>query len=172
MLTKSNRRCTGFTLLELMMVLVLLGISSSLVIGRFFSTDSSVSKTTTYLNDSLKYIQEQAIQQEMLFGLIVTKRGWQPVKYCGDNAAGKNKWCKAGSFYSLPGYSLFSLRTERQDITLPEYILTEQVPQLWFLPDGESTLFRLCVSQRNREQCLNGGGFMSFESEGEAVEKE
>ncbi|MCE1613400.1 hypothetical protein LWT82_23700 [Enterobacter ludwigii] len=155
-----------------MMVLVLLGIASSLVIGRFFATDPSVSKTITSLKGSLKYIQEQAVQQEMLFGLIVTKTGWQPVKYCGDNAAGKNKWCKAGSFYSLPGSGSFSLNIERQNITLLQHILPEDVPQLWFMPDGESTVFRLCVSQRHREQCLNGEGFMSFESEGETFEKE
>ncbi|WP_261119777.1 prepilin-type N-terminal cleavage/methylation domain-containing protein [Serratia ficaria] len=172
MLPKSNYRYAGFTLLELMMVLVLLGTASSLVIGRFFSADSSISHTATYLKSSLKYMQEQAIQQETLFGLIVTKTGWQPVKYCGDSAAGNNKWCKAGSFFSLPESALFSLDVEQQDITLHQQIVTGQAPQLWFLPDGETTLFRLCIARRNCGQCLNGGDFMSFESGEEICEKE
>ncbi|WP_071823856.1 prepilin-type N-terminal cleavage/methylation domain-containing protein [Serratia sp. FGI94] len=172
MLAKSNYRSAGFTLLELMMVLVLLGIASSLVIGRFFSADASISHTAIYLKDSLKYMQEQAIQQETLFGLVVTKTGWQPVKYCGDSATGNHKWCKAGSFFSLPGSALFALDVERQTITLPEQIVTGQTPQLWFLPDGEATLFRLCIARRNCGQCLNGGGFMSFDSGEEICEKE
>lgn len=155
-----------------MVVLVLMGIASSLVIGQFFAEKSPLSRTTAYLNSSLNAFQEQAIQQEMLFGLVVTRRGWQPVKYCGGNSVGKKDWCKAGTAFELPDSSAFSLNIERQDVRLPERFGEKLLPQLWFFPDGDSTVFRLCVVRRNCQQCLSSSGFMAFEAGEESCEKE
>ena len=67
---KNKDFAKGFTLIEILIVLIIIGITSTLVILNFNSV-SSIEKQTSGIEDSINFLTEESIITGKIIGLFV-----------------------------------------------------------------------------------------------------
>ncbi|WP_431223434.1 type II secretion system minor pseudopilin GspH [Serratia sp. L9] len=156
----TDRRQRGFTLLEMMLVIVLIGLTGSLVIGRLSADRDPFARPATALMATLQNALEQATQQQTLYGLALAHNGWQLMAYR------REQWHQVQHApFTLSEQMDISLRIEQQFIPLPARLAAQAEPQLWIYPGGETTVFTLSLQQGNCAQRTSASGFMAFQRE-------
>lgn len=77
----SQQLSKGFTLIELVMVIILLGIVSAIVLPRFFSTSPfSNANTLTELQSSLNYTRNRAVTSQCTMEFRIDSSGWSVLR--------------------------------------------------------------------------------------------
>ncbi len=125
----------GFTLLEMMLVLLLLGIGAWLVVGQLPSSAYRVEQESQRLAERLQRLTYQATLEGRLYGLRVQPDRWQ-----------LKRWHAHGwQDLSLPqgGGSQTLPSGWRLELIEPLQEIVEETPQVLMLPGGEVTPFRL-----------------------------
>lgn len=160
MAPRTDRRQRGFTLLEMMLVVVLIGITGTLVLGRLSADRGLFTRPAATLMATLYHAREQATQQEALYGLALAHNGWQLMIYRSD------RWHQVQQpAFSLPEPLDIALQIEQQPIALPARLTSSAEPQLWIYPGGETSVFTLSLLQGNCSQRFTANGFMTFKRE-------
>lgn len=163
-MAQSSDHQRGFTLLEIMVVMVLLGITSSLVLNRFFTDRDPLANSAMALKVTLQKTLDQATQHQTLYGLAVAKNGWTQMAYRYETASEQYHWQEIKeNALTLPEGILATLDIEQQVILLPEQLTLPLVPQVLVYPGGETSVFSMTLLQGNCTQQLNANGFISFQ---------
>lgn len=158
MAPSTDRRHGGFTLLEMMLVIVVIGISGTLVVGRLSADSDPFARPATALTATLQHALEQATQQETLYGLALAHNGWQLMTYR------RERWHQVQqSPFTLPEQMAIELQIEQQPIPLPARLTPQAEPQLWIYPGGETSVFTLSLLQGSCSQRTTASGFMAFQ---------
>lgn len=163
-MAQSSDHQRGFTLLEIMVVMVLLGITSSLVLNRLFADRDPLARSAMALKVTLQKTLDHATQQQTLYGVAIAKNGWQLMAYRDETASEQYHWQEIpGNTFTLPEEITTTLEIEQQAISLPEQLTSPVVPQIWIYPGGETSIFSLSLLQDNCTQRINASGFISFQ---------
>ncbi|HGM5491617.1 TPA: type II secretion system minor pseudopilin GspH [Serratia fonticola] len=158
MARRTDRRQRGFTLLEMMLVVVLIGITGTLALGRLSADRGLFTRPAATLMATLYHAREQATRQEALYGLALAQNGWQLMIYRGD------RWHRAQQpSFTLPAQMEMALQIEQQSISLPARLTSSAEPQLWIFPGGETSVFALNLLQGHCSQRFTANGFMTFQ---------
>jgi general secretion pathway protein H len=160
---------SGFTLLEIMLVIVLMGSVATLVIGTFPSADERIrDRFSQKLNDALTYASEMAMYNEQVYGLLVHENKWA-LKVLNKHQSGKEsvlwpdyEWrqVKQGRYSfndALPdSYRLKLFISGKKTEFNSEHI---DEPQIVFLPGGEITDYRLEILNKDTQKIsiINSG---------------
>ncbi|MEE4409820.1 MULTISPECIES: type II secretion system minor pseudopilin GspH [unclassified Serratia (in: enterobacteria)] len=149
----------GFTLLEIMLVLLLLGITSSLVMLRSPATESQLARQGEQLAWQLNEVAERAEREGTTYGVVFSRSGWRIV------AAGQpqDKTAVAIGLPLAAGVELL-LAQEGQAIQLDEAWPPQEEPQVWLYPGGETTVFSVTLLQGKCQWQLSATGFFTFET--------
>jgi general secretion pathway protein H len=133
-LTPLAVRQRGFTLLEMMLVLLLLGIGTWLVIGQMPSTSYRAERESQRLAERLERLTYQATLEGRTFGLLVEPGRWQ-----------FKHWHTQGwRDLALPQGAGGQILPKGWRLELEQPLETaEGVPQVLMLPGGEVTPFQL-----------------------------
>jgi general secretion pathway protein H len=137
-----RRRCEGFTLLELMIVLVLIGVLVGMV---SFATGMSPAQQARQEADALagviRQLRERAVLESQEYGvrlsgdgyrvLRLDVRGWEPV-------SGFNRW---------PDHLRLRLKHDGYSVSLGS---DEGPPQLLMLSSDETSVFTLTFETKGR----------------------
>ncbi|WP_431223965.1 type II secretion system minor pseudopilin GspH [Serratia sp. L9] len=135
------RRERGFTLLEMMLVLLLLGIGTWLVIGKLPNSAYRVEQESQRLAERLQRLTYQATLEGRTYGLRVEPGRWQ-----------LKRWHAQGwQDVTLPqGAAAQTLPAGwRLELLPPMQETAEGAPQVLMLPGGEVTPFQLRYFLRN-----------------------
>lgn len=147
------RRARGFTLLEIMLVLLLLGVASSLVMLSFPADKAQLARQGERLHAWLNDAVESAEREGMRYGMAFGHDGWRIVS--GDERTMVKE-------HALPQDIVLQLSVEGQAFSLGE-VLAER-PQVWLYPGGETTLFSIALSQGQCRWQLYAPGYFMFET--------
>lgn len=165
LLTDTTRH-RGFTLLEIMLVIVLIGLTSSLVINQFSTGRNPLANVSNQLEVTLKNTLERANQKQTLYGLAFAQNGWQLMVYSDNERSEKSSWHPTKvSPFTLPEMIAVALEVERKKITLAARLTPDMEPQIWIFPGGETTLFTVSLSYDLCVQRIIASGFMSFQQQ-------
>ncbi len=145
----------GFTLLEMMLVLVLLGVSSSLVMLSFPAREITLTREGERLSGWLNGVAERAEREGVNYGVIFSRDGWHSV--AEQQPALKDA-------YRLPAGITLRLSLEGQDVALSSREKTDRQPQVWLYPGGETTIFSIVLMQGKCEWQLNAPGYFVFDT--------
>ncbi|QPS22137.1 type II secretion system minor pseudopilin GspH [Serratia plymuthica] len=153
-------RCErGFTLLEIMLVLLLLGITSSLVMLRSPAVENQLARQGEQLAWQLNEVAERAEREGTTYGVAFSRKGWRIV------AAGQPQDKTAVAIGSpLPAGVELSLALERQAVSLKGEWPPQEEPQVWLYPGGETTVFSVTLLQGKCQWQLSATGFFTFET--------
>lgn len=142
----------------MMLVVVLIGITGMLAFGRLSADRNPFTRPATTLMATLHHAQEQAIQQEALYGLALARNGWRMMIHRG------NRWHQVQQpSFTLPERMDIALQIEQQPISLPTGLTSQTEPQLWIYPGGETSIFTLSLLQGGCRQRFTANGFMTFQ---------
>jgi general secretion pathway protein H len=124
----------GFTLLEMMLVLLLLGIGTWLVIGQMPSTSYRAERESQWLAERLQRLTHQATLEGRMYGLWVQPNRWQF----------KHWHAQGWRDLVLPQGAGAQTLPSGWRLELDQPLETaEGIPQVLMLPGGEVTPFRL-----------------------------
>lgn len=171
----------GFTLIEVMLVIVLMGILASVVVVNFVSEpkDKVLSRETERLQQLIHFASEQAILKHIDFGLVLDDDGYQFVVFDGTRwqavpeprAFAEHQWPDnltvelqldglAFAEDSLMGQDEFQEQQEQMLKQLTDNALRsgEQnekkrplLPQVYILSSGEISPFLLVLSDQTEQ---------------------
>ncbi|CAI1048189.1 Tfp pilus assembly protein FimT [Serratia quinivorans] len=164
MVPSRRRRVRGFTLMEIMLVLVLIGLAGAVIVPQGRSERAEFANAMTTLTLALNAAQQRAEQTGFPVGIAVAEQGWQRMLFpLAEQSDAAESWRVDGE-HSLMLSDSFSLALslEQQEIALPSAITPDATPQIWFYPGGEMSLFTLKLRQKRCEQAIASNGFMSF----------
>lgn len=144
----------GFTLLELMLVLVIIAVSSSLVMLSYGQADSAKKtalQIADQLNSMIEFCVDKAAFEGKPLGVLLSADGWQIVQ----PVQSKNeRW----RWIPLPGDRRLTLAGEWGSaikINVQPFELKEsETPQILVLPDGQITPFTLALNAQETRQPL------------------
>lgn len=148
------KREGGFTLLEIMLVLVLLGIASSLVMLRSPTQEGQLARQGELLAWQLLEAAERAEREGKIYGVAFSHGGWRIVADDRQPDEGTSP---------LPAGVGLRLALERQNIAL-DAAWPPTEPQVWLYPGGETSVFTVTLRQGNCIWQLNATGFLAFET--------
>jgi general secretion pathway protein H len=162
----AQRGARGFTLLEMMLVIVLLASVSMMVMGALPSRGTDIRRESSRLLNILHWAQEQSMLDGDIYGLSVASDGWQLLKLCHTNcedpiASADNVW--PGAVWLAARQKSTLLRRSLSDVVLllsveqNNQLLKAQednviAPQLLFYPGGESSQFDLRLMDAEKPQ--------------------
>ncbi|MBT2338210.1 MULTISPECIES: type II secretion system minor pseudopilin GspH [Pseudomonas] len=132
-----GRRCRGFTLLELMVVIVLIGMVAGMV--SFAIGPSPTREARQNARDFIAVVQqlrERAVLDGQEFALRIHPRGYQALRL---DAQG---WTAVSALQRLPDNLTLGLEQDGHAATLDD---TQGVPQLLMLSSDEISPFRLFI---------------------------
>lgn len=158
MAPQTDRRHTGFTLLEMMLVIMLIGITGTFAVSRLSADRDPFARPAATLMATLQNALERSTQQEALFGLALAQNGWQLMVYRG------GRWHPVRqSPFILPEHMDIALQIEQQAFSLPARLPPQSEPQLWIFPGGETSVFTLSLLHGSCRQIFSANGFMTFQ---------
>lgn len=149
-------RQRGFTLLEMMLILLLIGVSAGMVMLAFpASRDDSAAQTLARFEAQLRFVQQRGLQTGQFFGVSVHADRWQflvlQARESNDPPLASDGWS---------GYRWLPLRAGRVatsgsvagntlHLTFPqgETWAPGDNPDVLIFPGGEMTPFRLTVGK-------------------------
>ncbi|AJI83196.1 general secretion pathway protein H [Yersinia enterocolitica] len=170
---KANRASRGFTLMEIMLVLVLLGCMAKLALGTL-SSSGEINQESNRLAVALQWAAHQAELDGKVYGLSVSNDKWQlmtlnnqphnkgesylwPHHYWHPINDGKLKQQR-----QLPNGLLLELTLQDQPIPLSgmqdDGLINE--PKVVFYPGGESSLFELTLSGDGQTRRITDRGVL------------
>lgn len=139
----------GFTLLELMVVVALIGLLSATVIVNFSpeKKEKPIPETMARIKFQLRSISERAIEEQRWFGFSFSDHAYQLMTFT------KHGWQKASGSKQqmIPQEVDIMLESEGSVV---RFNSPESEPQIQLSPDGLITPFRLRLSLFNEEQEL------------------
>lgn len=147
------RHIRGFTLLEIMLVLLLLGVTSSLVMLSFSADEKALARQGERLHHWLNALTDRAERQGITYGVAFSNGGWRCVAAAGQE-------CREP--YALPDGITLRLSVEGQTVALDDAAAT--LPQVWLYPGGETTAFSVTLAQGKCLWRLNALGYFVFET--------
>lgn len=152
----ARSRLSGFTLVELMIVLVVLGVMAGMAVISFRNDPvTQLEREQLRLQGLLNFAADEAVLQGALLGLAVDSHSYQLVLFDADNQAWQTQQGRYFSAYSLPESIALSIeldgdrltRLEQQQIEdISKAVGVEQVvPVILFLASAEITPFILTL---------------------------
>ncbi|ASL86449.1 TPA: prepilin-type N-terminal cleavage/methylation domain-containing protein [Serratia marcescens] len=147
------RRIRGFTLLEIMLVLLLLGVTSGLVMLSFPADEKALARQGERLNHWLNALAERAEREGVSYGVAFGSGGWRSVAAAGQASR---------EAYALPDGIALWLSVEGQTVALDD--AAARPPQVWLYPGGETTAFSVALSQGRCLWRLQAPGYFVFET--------
>lgn len=132
-----GRGCRGFTLLELMVVIVLMGVLAgmvSLAIG-----PSPAREARQQAQDFIRVVQalrERAVLDAREYGVRLQSRGYQALRFEAEG------WAAVAGVQRLPDNLTLGLELDGHEVTLDD---APGAPQLLMLSSDEISPFRLSV---------------------------
>jgi general secretion pathway protein H len=148
LLTRNCRCTTGFTLLEILLVVLIIGIVSSLLVMSTSTSGSSrkLQQEAERLVALLQYARQQAILENRLYGLQLQHRGYQFMVYQNRN------WQVA----EQTTMRLRQLPQQGRIYLLGPVPVDPQQPAVMFSPLGEQDDFQLRLSLRDYHWRVTG----------------
>lgn len=158
--TKAKTASRGFTLMEIMLVLVLLGSMATLVLKTLPSSSRELSQESDQLTVALQWAAQQAELDGKIYGLSLSPHQWQLMTL-------NSQPHKRGESYLWPNHywhpvSIGKLQQQRplpdnltlalalQDQPIPLNTMQDESlidePKVIFFPGGESSPFELTLS--------------------------
>lgn len=129
----------GFSLVEVMMVVAIIGLMASAVVLTLPSNDQKTKQTLTRLETALVALSRNSILSGNIIGLVITQDGFETVRLSDDGWVADNSTLKPEVRQWLP-LTLTSLQVEGASLSTAA---TGLQPQLWFLPTGEHPAYSL-----------------------------
>lgn len=145
---KAERRQTGFTLLEIMVVLVLIGIITTFAVLSLRSRDERLSEEVQRLVAVLELNRQEALFQGEQRGAFFTETGYVLLQ---QDAEGHWLPLPAGGLAAarqLPSGFMFGLEVEGRPVSFA----ADTVPQVLWYSSGEATEFRLALYADGEKQ--------------------
>ncbi|MCC4105784.1 prepilin-type N-terminal cleavage/methylation domain-containing protein [Serratia ureilytica] len=146
------RRIRGFTLLETMLVLLLLGVTSGLVMLSFPADEKPLAQQGERLSHWLNALVERAEREGVRYGVAFDDGGWRSVAEAERESREQ---------YALPDGVALRLSVEGQTVALAA---EATLPQVWLYPGGETTAFSVELSQGKCLWRLQAPGYFVFET--------
>lgn len=144
----------GFTLLELMLVLVIIAVSSSIVMlsyGQADSSEKTASRTADQLNSMIEFSVDHAALEGKPLGMLLSPVGWQIMQPVADKN-GDWHWIPLPDDHRLTMAGRWDSAVE---INVQPFELKDNgTPQIIILPDGQITPFTLNLSSQETRQQL------------------
>jgi general secretion pathway protein H len=150
-MTQSQR---GFTLLELMLVLVIIAASSGIVMlsyGQSESSQKTATRTAEQLNSMMAFGVDKAGFEGRPLGMLLSVNGWQIMQPVRDKK-GKWRWAPLAGDHRLAMAGQWDPAIEIK--TEPFDLKESGTPQIILLPDGQITPFSLRFSSQETRQQL------------------
>jgi general secretion pathway protein H len=157
-----SRKAAGFTLIEILVVVVIIGVISSLVILTVNLTgeDRELEQEGRRATALLTYAREQAELQTREFGLFCGERGYEFLTF----DAYQDVWRPVDEDESLrarqlPAGLFLRLRIEGREIVLRQppnkkWKENEKVPHLMLFSNGDLTPFELTVEREGEKRSI------------------
>jgi len=146
----ASRNLTGFTLIELMIVIFIIGIASAAVIfhGGHRNNAREAQAFAEQLKSQIQIIREQSVSQLSTMGLMLNAENYEFYQYIEKP---EKKWIplrEQDNFwksYTIPSSIKLNLALELKK-TSTVTTTDEHQPQIIFLPNGEITPFTLTIN--------------------------
>lgn len=146
-------RARGFTLLEIMLVLLLLGVASGLVMLNFPAGEAPLARQGERLAQALNDAVERAERDGARYGVAFGRAGWRIIS--GESPTREEA-------FALPDGIALRLHVEEQAFALGD--APAETPQVWLYPGGETTAFSLTLTQDACRWRLLAPGYFVFET--------
>jgi general secretion pathway protein H len=146
----------GFTLLEVMLVLVVIAVGSMLIMPSWRSEDKTALQEGERIKAQIEYLSDRAAMEGRPFAFSVATDGWQLLSLKSDpQEQDKLSWVPFSTTSSL---GMASRWPEDWHIKLAPQGMVRLArslqPQIYILPDGQITPFTLSVIDRNSRKPL------------------
>jgi len=158
-----SRKAAGFTLIELMIVVLIIGVISAMVVLSVDLTgrDRELEKEGQRVTALLGYVREQAELQTREFGLFCDEHGYQFLTF----DAYQNVWRPVDEDDALRARDLPSGLSLRLRVEAREVILrrppnqknqkeNEKVPHVMLFSNGDLTPFELTVERAGEQRSI------------------
>ena len=146
-LNKPAARCRGFTLLEVMVVVIIIGIVISFAVLSINSDDKTLDEEARRLQALINLTSQEAILQSKELALQFNENGYEFLVFDGE------KWQAIADDEilrprTLPDNVAVDYEPEGQKLTLKGMDDEAKPPRIYFLSSGEMTPFRLSLHRR------------------------
>jgi len=146
-LNKPAARCRGFTLLEVMVVVIIIGIVISFAVLSINSDDKTLDEEARRLQALINLTSQEAVLQSKELALQFNEDGYEFLAFDGE------KWQAIADdeilrSRKLPDNVAVDYEPEGQKLTLKGMDDEAKPPRIYFLSSGEMTPFRLTLRRR------------------------
>jgi general secretion pathway protein H len=146
-LKKSLSRTRGFTLLEVLVVVIIIGVVISFAVLSINSDDKTLEEEARRLQALINLTGQEAVLQSKELALQFNEDGYEFLAYDGE------KWHAIADDEilrprTLPDNVTMDYEPEGQKLTLKGMDDEAKPPRIYFLSSGEMTPFRLTVRRR------------------------
>ena len=146
-LNKPAAQCRGFTLLEVMVVVIIIGIVISFAVLSINSDDKTLEEEARRLQALINLTSQEAVLQSKELALQFNEDGYEFLAFDGE------KWQAIADDEilrprKLPDNVAVDYEPEGQKLTLKGMDDEAKPPRIYFLSSGEMTPFRLTLRRR------------------------
>jgi len=140
-----NRRDRGFTLIEMLVVVVIIGILASTIVLGFVGSDREQNLRTEAerLAMLIEMARSEAVQRNEEWGVAVGPNGYQFLVFDPPN----HRWVekKDGPFHARKTENM-TLSVQVDQLTMPGDKATENAPNIIMFSSGEQTPFEIEIT--------------------------